>query len=219
MKIVTIDPYYNIGFYNECKQALNNNEVEFTEYVSSKPPFNFYLEVENEPAFIDYDLVTNSYSRFLVNIVKPVKPNDEYIYTRRDSITNTKALSHYCVNAPLRSAEISGEGIFFTANKEEILRISKDFPRKIWFMGRYFNRKYRIFFTDNLLVKNFISSDQVLVESRNVKRSTDMELELNYNIFKGKDRLEKLSETPYLKNGKFYPVNIKSEISDKYTLA
>lgn len=218
MELVTIDPYYDVQFYNECKEALKNNGVSFNEFISTKPPYNFYFEVDSKPTFINYDVINDSSSRFLVNIVKPLKVNEEYLYLRRESYANIKAIKQYAINEALQSAEKSGQGIFFTANKEEALRISKEFPRKIWFMGRYFNRKYRVFFTDNLIVKNFIDPSQVLVESRDVKNVTDLEVELNYKVFRERDRLEKLSETPYVLKGKFYPVSIRPELTDKYVL-
>lgn len=218
MSLITIDSYYDVQFYNECKQSLENNGVQYKEYISTKPPYQFYFEVNSEPTFINYDVINPSHSRFLVNLVKPLKANDEYLYERRESYANIKAINHYAVNDALRSAQKSGQGVFFTATKDQILRISKDFPRKIWFMGRYFNRRYVIFFTDNLMVKNLLNSDQVLVESREVKNVTDLEVELNYRVFRERDRLEKLSETPYVLNGKFYPVPIRPELTDKYTL-
>lgn len=217
-ELITIDPYYNVQFYNECKEALKNNNTDFKEYISTKPPYNFFFEVEENPTFINYDSVAESYGKFLVNLIKPLRANEEYIYQRRESYTNIKAIKHYAINEPLKASEETGQGIFFTANKEEILRISKEFPRKIWFMGKYFNKKYRVFFTDNLLIKNWLNDEQILVEKRNVKNSLDLELELNFKIFKGKDRLEKLSETPYILKGQFYPVSIRPEITDKYII-
>ena len=218
MSLVTIDPYYDVQFYNECKEALKNNNKDFIEYISTKPPYHFYLDVDDEPAFINYDTAKDNYSRFLVNIVKPLKANDEYIYARKEAYSNIKAINHYAINDALRSANKTEQGIFFNVTKEEVLRISKEFPRKIWFMGRYFNRKYNLFFTDSLLVKNWLIDEQILVESRNVKNVLDLELELNYKIFHEKDRLVKISETPYILNGKYYSVSVRPEITDKYIL-
>ena len=217
--LITIDPYYDIQFYNECKEALKNNNVEFKEFISVKQPFDFYLEVENVPTFINYDEIARSRSRYLVNIITPLKPSEDYIYERRESFTNLKAIKRYAINEPLESAQQSGEGIFFTANKDEILRISKEYPRKIWFMGKYFNHKYRVFFTDNLIVKNYINESQILVESKQFKLVTELESELNFKIFREKDRLEKLSVTPYIKNGIFYPVSsVRPVVTDKFLL-
>lgn len=220
MAYYTFDDYYDIQFYNETKEALKNNGVNFREFISVNPPFHFYIECDKEPVFLNYDVANRPQERYLVNIVRPLKPSDEYIYERRESFTNKKAVNHYAVNDALRAGEKSGEGIFFTANKEEILRISKEFPRKIYYFGKHYNNKYKLFFADSLIIKNYIDSDQILVESKTFKHITDLEIKLNYDIFKLSDRLLKLSETPFVKDGRFYPVSsVVPEISGKYSLS
>jgi hypothetical protein len=217
---ITIDDFYDIGFYNECKEALKNNKVEYQEFISTIAPYDFVLEVKDAPIFINYSVLKKSQERYLVNIIKPLKPNDEYIYERRESYTNKKAIAHYAVNDALKSCEKSGECVVFTANKDEALAISKEFPRKIWFMGRYFNRKYKIFISDNMLIKNLLAEDQIIISDKRFKNIADIEVELNYNTFKMQDRLLKLSETPYVYKGRFYPINsTRPEISDKYVLS
>ena len=49
---------------------------------------------------------------------------------------------------------------------------------------------------------------------------TELEVELNWNVFHREDRLVKVSDTPYVLNGKYYPpVGIRPEISDRYVLS
>ena len=217
---VTIDPYYDIQFYNQCKEALTNNGVQYKEFISVKAPYEFYFEVQNPPTFINYDEAPESYSKWLVNIVTALKPNDDYIYARRDDYVNIKAVNHYAINDALRSAAISREGIFFSATKDEVLKISKEYPRKIYYMGRYFNRKYRVFFTDNLIIMNFLRAEQILVQSKDFKLVTELEVDLNWNVFHREDRLVKISETPYILNGKYYPsTSVRPELSDRYVLS
>jgi len=217
---ITIDPYYDIKFYNETKEALRNNGVEFNEYISTKPPYHYYLETNADPSFINYDVVPESYSKFLVNIVKPLIPNEDYLYERRESYTNIKAIEYYAVNDALGAAQISGQGIFFNGTKEEVLRISKDYPRKIYFMGRYFNRKYRLFFTDNLIIRNYLNEANILVQSKKFKHITELEVQLNFNIFHEKDRLKKLVQTPYIQKGQYYPIqSIRADMQDMFVLS
>lgn len=220
MPLINIDDYYNIQFYNETKEALKNNGVEFREFINTNPPYNFAIMCDKEPVYINFDTVNRPQERYYVNIIRPLTPNQEYLYERRESFTNKKAINHYAINDALKSGQKSGEGIFFTANKEEILRISKEFPRKIFYFGKYYNNKYKLFFSDSLIIKNYIDSDQILVESKSFKHITDLEIKLNYDIFKLSDRLMKLSETPFVKDGKFYPISsVVPEISGKYSLS
>lgn len=218
--LVSIDDYYNVDFYNECVQALKNNGVEFSEYISTVSPYKFYFEVENPPTFVNYDEASTSYARHLVNIVRALKPNDDYLYLRRASYVNKKAVKQYAINDALGAGQKSGEGVFFTATKEDILRMSREYPRKIWFMGRYFNRRYKVFFADSLMVKNYVNEKDVMIASDSFGLITELEAELNYKYFMLQDRLLKISQTPYVKDGRFYPVNsVRPEISDKYVLS
>ena len=36
MSFITIDPYYDVNFYNQCKESLKNNKIEFTEFLEIK---------------------------------------------------------------------------------------------------------------------------------------------------------------------------------------
>ena len=217
---ITIDDYYNTEFYNECIEALKNNRVDFNQFISSKAPYKFYFEIQNPPTFINYDNVSESYARYLVNITKALTPNEDYKYLRRDSFSNTKALEQYCINDALSAGQKSNEGVFFTGTRDEVLRISRDYPRKIWYMGRYFNRRYMVFFADKLIVKNFLDEKNVLIDGSGFKYITELETELNYKVFHLKDRLVKLSQTPYIQKGQFYPINsVRPEITDRYVLS
>jgi hypothetical protein len=216
---VTIDPYYNVQFYNECKEALNNNGVSYKEYISTKAPFYFYFEVNSSPAFINYDQAPDAYSKWLVTLTKGLTPNAKNLLLRRDSFSELKGINQYAINDALLSGAKSSEGIFFTSTRDEILRISKKYPRKIFYMGKYFDKKYRIFFTDNLIIMNFLKAEQILVKSKTFKNITELEVELNFNIFHEKDRLMKLSETPYILNGSFYQIStITQDVIDRFVL-
>lgn len=219
MPYITIDPFYDIQFYNETLEALKNNDVEFKELLSTKAPYQFYLEVPDVPMFINYEKANSGFTRYLINIIDPLKPDQAYIYRRRDSFSGIKGIKHYGINDALKTGQESGEGIFFHMERDEAYRISKEYPRKIWFMGRYFKRKYKLFFTDKLLIKNFINPDQVLIEGSKFKIITDLEVELNYKIFREKDRLEKLSETTYLLDGKYNTFSsVRPDLTDKFIL-
>lgn len=216
--IITIDPYYEIGFYNECLEALQNNRVQFHEYIDTKAPYNWYIEVPTPPTFLNYDDVNTSRSRYLVNLVQPLRPSDDYKYRRRSSFSDKKALEHYAINDAFSAVDESGQGIMFTATKDEVLNFSKEYPRKVWFLGRYFNRRYVIFMIDSMFGEAYLRNDQILVKSSSFKSPTELEVELNYKVFHLNDRLTKLSETPYVQNGVIHPLTIRTEFKDKYKI-
>jgi len=70
-----------------------------------------------------------------------------------------------------------------------------------------------------MMVKNYLNKADILIESNSFKIITELEVELNFKIFQLKDRLQKLSETPYVLKGLYYPVqSVRPEISSKYSL-
>ena len=211
MGLYTIDPYYDINFYNQCKEALENNDIHYKEFISTVAPYHFYFEVDQAPNFINFDEANAGYSRFLVNIVEPLKPSDVYIFTRRDSFAGIKGINRYALNDALMGAEESKEGIFFSSTKDEVLRISTKYPRKIYYMGKYFDNRFRVFFTDNLIIQNFLETKQILVARSGIKRAVHLERELNYKVFHEQDRLVKASQTPYVQNGSYYQITTTSK--------
>ncbi len=212
---VTIDPYYSIEFYNETKEALKNNRVHPEEYISMKTPFNWYLDVPREPIMVNYDVLSKPDSKFLVKKVKALRPNEEYkIYRRNDGI-GQKAILKYTENTPLREARKSDYAVFFNArSKEQITTISKEFPGKIWYMGRYFSNKYKVMLCTNKMILNHISPDEILLEKRGeeFKEPGRFEAEFNFKILRQYDYLEKYTETPYFKDGSF---NLPKIVGDR----
>lgn len=216
---LTIDPYYDIGFYNQCREALKNNGVSFKEYISIKAPFNWFFEVNQAPTFINYDVAPNPYERFLVSVVQPMRPSDEYLYVRRDANAGQKALNTNATNDALNECQVSGEAVFFTASREQALTISKLFPRKLYYLGHYFNRKYRIFVSDSLLVKNFVPDGQLLAFGSGFDHVTSIEAQVNYKTLANKDKILKFSQTPYLLNGNYVVGSVRADLTDKFLLS
>jgi hypothetical protein len=217
---ITVDPYYDIQFYNECKEALKNNTVDFKEFINTKPPFHWYFQLDQKPLLVNFDKATNSEERWMVNAVKPLRPNEEYLFLRRDNDVGQKALLKYIENEPLKEMRKTGYGVFFTIkNREEAQEITKDFPGKIWFFGKYYANKFRVCFCSNKMIKNYLSNDQILLENDGeYKEVGRFESELNFKVFRGNDMLIKFTETPFFEDGRYSPVNIKGELSNKFII-
>jgi hypothetical protein len=215
---ITLDDYYPTEFFNEVKSSLRNNNIEYQEFISIKPPFNWYFKIDQKPLMVNYDEISKKDQRWLVQKVKPLRANEEYLFQRRNDDTGQKAILKYTENKPLIEARKSDYACFFTVkNKEELQNISKEFPGKIYFMGKYYNNKYRICLCTNKMIKNFIDPQKILIEDT-FKEPSRFEAELNYRVFRGNDMLEKHTDTPYMINGVYKDVNIKSEISGRFQL-
>ena len=52
---ITIDPYYDIKFYNSAIEAMRNNGVEFSEFISVKSPYHWFLKLDQAPVMVNYD--------------------------------------------------------------------------------------------------------------------------------------------------------------------
>lgn len=210
MALITIDDYYNIEFYNESLEALKNNGIDYKEYINIKD-FKWYIDIDEKPIMVNYDEASNSDNRWLINKVQALKPNEEYLLKRRNDDTGKKAMLKYVENTPLKEARTSDYAVFFNARgKDQLEKISKEIPIKIWYFGKYYSNKFRVALCTNKMILNYIDPDQILLEN-NYKELGRFESELNYKVFVQKDKLRKYSETPYFINGKYNPVKVQGD--------
>lgn len=217
---ITIDPYYDTQFYNECKETLKNNGVEFKEFINVKSPYLWYFQLDQKPLMVNYDEATESESRWMVNTVQPLRDNEAYLLLRRDNDLGPKALLKFVENEPMKAARQSEYAVFFTIkNREEAERLTRDYPGKIWFMGKYYNNKYRVCLATNRTIRGLLNDNQVLLErNKELSEPGRFEAELNFKVFRGNDMLIKFTETPYFEDGKYKPVKIKGELSSKFII-
>lgn len=213
----TIDPYYDIIRYNESIEALKNNSIDFTEFVYIKPPYNWYIECNQVPIIMNYDLLKPTQRRFVVPKVKGLRPNEDYHLLRKnDSVSGN--LAKYVNNKPLQDAYDSDYAVFFKLkNNDEAISISKEYPGKIWFFGKYLNNRIRVFLATNNSILAFISRENILLEKnadngKELKEIGRFEAEFNYRVLLKKDFLKKYTETPYFENGVLIKPNINKEM-------
>ena len=178
---ITVDPYYSNQFYNECKESLKNNGIKFQEFINIKTPYDWYFQIDKEPIMVNYDKATDSESRWMIQKVIPLRPNEEYLLLRRDNDEGRKALLKFIENEPLKLARESDYAVFFTVkNREEAENLTKDFPGKIWYFGKYYNNKYRVFLATHRSIRGFLNDDQVLLErNKELSEPGRFESELN----------------------------------------
>lgn len=210
---ITIDPYYGTQFYNECKEALKNNQIEYSELIYTKPPYDWYFKLSQSPIMVNFDKLSEKDSRWLVSKVKALTPTDEYKLLRRDNDKGQQALLKFIENEPMTEARTSNFAIFFAIkNREDGERLSKEFPDKIWYFGKYYSNKFKVCLSTNAYIKNFLDPGQILLEkTKEHAESGRFESELNFKVFRGNDVLVKYTQTPYFENGKYILPNIKGE--------
>jgi len=217
---VTIDPYYSTVFFNETKEALKNNNVEYQLFINIKAPYNWYFKLKSEPLMLNYDLATEQETKWMVNAVLPLRSNEEYLLLRRNNDNGAKALLKFIENKALKAARLSDYAVFFTVkNKEELTTLSKSYAGKLWYLGKYYGNKYRICLGTHAIIKTFLSDSQILLEKvKDISEPGRFESELNWKVFHGKDELIKFTETPYMQKGIYHDVKIRGDLSSRFLL-
>jgi len=209
---ITIDDYYNVEFYNESKEALKNNFVQYDEFINIKD-FKWYIKLDKEPIMVNYDKIASSNERWLVNKVKALKVNEEYTLIRRNDSNGRTSILKYIENKPLKEARKSEYAVFFNIkSKEQIEAITRDIPVKIYYFGKYYNNKFKIGLCTNAIIKNYLDMNDILVEKTSDEPGR-FESELNFKVFRMNDTLKKYTDTPYFKNGRYYNVEIAGDRS------
>ena len=196
----TLDNYYSVKFYNQVKEALKNNNIKFSEFINIKTPYNWYIKLADtiKPVMVNYDEIQKN--RFLIRKVQTLRPNEEYLLQRREDDSGAN-IKKYILNDAFRDAEEYGI-LFHIKSKDELLKLSKDFPGKIYYLGKYYDNKFRVCLCNNNMIKNYIQPDQILLEKTpEMKEPGRFEAEFNYRVLKLNDYVVKYTETIYAQNG------------------
>ena len=207
--MITIDEYYDVQFYNECKEALKNNHIDFKEFISIKAPYHWYFDVDQKPIMVNYDEATKQDTRFMVTKVQPLLSNEEYLLLRRDD-GQGKGILKYIENEPLKEARLSDYAVFINITKETAQRITKELPVKIWYLGKYYNNKYRVGLCTNQMILNYLDKSDILLEKSSDEPGR-FEADFNYHFLKGKDFIDKYTQTPYFENGNIVQPKVKGD--------
>jgi len=205
----TIDPYTSILQYNESLQALQNNGIDYTEYISLLAPRNWYLSIEKNqrPIMINYDNIDGTNWTKLVSKTKPLTANDIYLLYRRGKKSD---IGDYIENDWLRTARKKDSIVFIIKNKEETLKLSKMYGI-IYPIGVYLNGGIKLAICFNKEIKNSITPDRIKLEM-GPHNIGDLEVKINYKILRNQDKIQKWTRTPYFKDGKFYPTSPMSPL-------
>ena len=101
--LITLDPFYDVEFYNRCKNSLENNKCEYREFICVRPPFNWYLDIKTEPNLLDYTKAERIDKQHMVSVAKPIKTADFWKHYRRGNDTRDN-ISRFIVNDAFEEA-------------------------------------------------------------------------------------------------------------------
>lgn len=209
---VTFDNYYEIDEYNEFIQAAKNNNIQFTEYISIRAPYNWYVKVDTLPQFVNYEVSTPKDDKWLVSKMLARYPNEEYLLQRR---IGNNVIEKYISPEPLIRARTAQYWMIFkSGGHTELMKISENIEsEKLYVLGKA--RGYFLILTFNKYFQSFIHKNFILLEKETTGQygnPGEIEQALNYKILV-KEKLEnKTMELPYYQGGKYYPLKRLSTI-------
>lgn len=214
--LITIDPYYSIQTYNTSKEALKNNNISFNEFMCLKAPYYWYLELPTKPMMMNFDELSKGVERYVVSIVKPLTPLDQWTYFRRNNDKN-KLLTKFIYNDWCNELLNENFIVFDCKDSNTLIKLSKAVDDKIYFIGKYINKRYNICIVKySDAIRLLIPSETILYQRDKRQKLENFESEFNYTFFRYRDRITKFASTPYFKNGNFILPRIPLEPRDRF---
>ncbi|MDD2505498.1 MAG: hypothetical protein PHF21_04450 [Bacilli bacterium] len=206
---ITFDPYYSVKDYSDFIENSKKLGYKLEEYISLKTPYNWYIKVNKDqlPIFLKYDIASDSTQRFLVEKIKPLYPNEEYMLTRRS--TDAKSEFERFVSPKIfqKIKSASYCCLFRYKNKDDLIKITKKLPTIIYDLGNY--KTWNLALCFNKYIRNYIFSSWVLLEKKNesdFSKPGEFEYLLNYKILVDTKFNNKTIEYSYFKDGTYTPL-------------
>lgn len=209
MKYITFDPYYPKSSFNSFLLSAFNNFVDYKVMCLIKPPYYFYLQINDKdtPKFLDYDELKTSELRYLNNIMIPRYPNEEFILRRKDNDPKI-AFERFISNDVLLQAKTEKFVMFFKYQGQRIKDYSKALPKsKFYILGTKAGYKIGVSFDINSkIIVN--PSDIILTEETgDYRQPGELEARFNY-AWKQTEKLDnKTFESSYYLNGEVSLIN------------
>jgi len=203
---ITIDPYYSVTEYSEAIEALKNNDIEYYEYINVKPPYNWYINTDSLPVFMNYDIITQNQERFLVQKTTPLFANEEYLLKRRETDGSGLAAVKKFILNDVFTENIGYALCFRYKSRVELQDITRKLKTRVYLLGTY--KGWKLAITFNKYIKGEIPPDFIVQEKQENELNGlgEFELMINYKGLKKKDTIRKYTATAYIDNGKVHPI-------------
>lgn len=202
MKYISFDNYYKQSDYNNFIMSAFNNGVQFKEYISIKPPYNWWLAIndENVPKFLDYDETKDT--RFFVSKITPRYPNEEFILRRKDNDPKTD-IRRFIENDVLAMATKEKFVGVFIFQGTKIREYSTQIDAKLYILGQ--KGMYKVGVCFNPYIQNVVDpADMILtINDGDWRGQGEIEQRINY-LWKPQLKLSnKTIESSYFYKGEY----------------
>lgn len=211
--LISIDRYYDSEFYNKCLQALANNKVPVKQFISSTS-YKWFLDVPSLPVMLNFEQIQENEKRYLLSKSIAVFPSDQYKLYRRASDYGT--LNPFMIRADYMLSDKQYACFFNIKSFSQGHDLSKIINDKVYYLGKYYNNKYRIALCFDPSVRTVLSSSEILYEKSPSVSWIQTELDLNYKVFMQRDYLMKFTRTPYFLNRRFETPNYYGEFQRRF---
>lgn len=214
---ITIDPYYDVEFFHKCESALANNSINYNLFIDIRRPNYWYFQIDRAPIMVNYNVLPKERKRYIVPVVRPIFSNEKIrLYRRFDD----KNILKYINNDALENAYHSDYACFFECtNKEELMRITRKIPIKIWYIGRYKTKMYKVGMACDPVIENVIPKERILLrKTDDISGPGEFEAEFGYRILSNKEYFIKYTQNVYFENGEIYVPPFPPEPNTKMVL-
>ena len=209
MKYITFDPYYSKSKFNSFLMSAFNNSVELKVMCSIRPPYYFYLQVNDSdvPRFLNYEELKTSDLKYLNNILIPRYPNEEFILRRKDN-DGKMSFERFISNDVLLQAKTEKFVMFFKFQGNKLKDYSRNLPNtKFYLLGTKAGYKIGVCF--NPLARVVVDPTEIIFieETGDYRNPGELESRFNYS-WKPNLKLEnKTFESSYYLNGTINLIN------------
>ena len=209
MIYISFDKFYSNKEYNKFVLGAFNNGIKFTEFISIRPPYYWWVRIKESdlPNFLDYEKTHDT--RYLCSKIIPRYSSEEFNLSRKDN-TPKQEFKSFIENDVLKIARKQDFICVFFFQGLRIKDYSEKINSKVWVLGLKGDYRIGICFDSNIL-KYIDKSNIILIEdSGDYRQVGELEARINY-VWKPDLKLtHKTMESSYFLKGEYkmidYPI-------------
>lgn len=203
---ITFDPYYTVQEYSDFIKNAKEKGRPVEEYILLKPPYNWYVKINKSdaPIFLKYSEASSSIEPYLVEKIKPLYANEEYLLTRRSTDAKNEFERFVSPKIFQHVKRASYCCLFRYTSKDYLAKATKEMPLKIYDLGQYKNWNLALCF--NKYIRNYVYNSYVFIEKKSesdFSKPGEFEYFLNYKVLVDVKFNNKTIDYPYWKDGTY----------------
>jgi len=200
----------NINEFNIILLALKQHNIPYNIFISTRAPYNWYINMDYEPLTRFYTLASKPQQRWLVSVITPLNPSESNKLKRRNFDNSLDTIKQFIINDVFNDVINNYAVVFKYSSNQELLNLSKNIKdTKIYILGTY-KRNIKLALCTNMYALSYISNDKIIVQKKEneMNKPGEFEAYINYVGLLNRTKILKYFETEYFINGtKVLPAN------------